>query len=140
MAVNGDAWEKVQAGSFLRLRRVWKAGDHIRLSLCWSPRLVYGAENPEDVRSGKHVAVLYGPLALARDKRLGQEGNPVALGDGTVSVRKADKVCVPCQCCFEVSLGGETFLMVDYASAGKTWRRDSETEVWMRTEERHGFQ
>ena len=138
IAVNGEAWENVRTGTFFRISRVWKTGDHIRISLCWGPRLAYGAENPEDAGSERHVAVLYGPLALARDRRLGSEGLPVVLGDGQVSVRKADKISVPCQCCFEVSLGGETFPMVDYASAGKTWRRDSETEVWMRTAERHG--
>ena len=41
---------------------------------------------------------------------------------------------IPCQCGFEVDLGGEKLLMVDYASAGKTWRRDSQTEGWMRLE------
>lgn len=134
MAVNGEAWENVQAGTFIRLNRVWKTGDNIRLSLCWNPRLAYGAANPEDAGSSRHVAVLYGPLALARDKRLGTEGTPVAPEGGQVSVRKADGAGVPCQCCFEVTMGGETFPMLDYASAGKTWGRDSEMEVWMRTE------
>ena len=37
------------------------------------------------------------------------------------------------QCLFDVTIGEETFLMVDYASAGKTRRRDTEMEVWLQT-------
>lgn len=131
VSVNGEAAEGVQTGAFLCLNRVWKAEDHIRLSLCWKPRLVYGMENPKDPGSVRHAAVLYGPLALARDKRLGGEGIPVTAGDGSVSVRRVPESGVPCQCRFDVTLGGETFPMIDYASAGKTWRQDSRMEVWM---------
>ena len=37
-----------------------------------------------------------------------------------------------CQGMFEVVSGQERLLMVDYASAGQTWRRDSEMEAWMK--------
>lgn len=129
--VNEEEQDGVCPGSFVELCRCWKEGDRVRLSLSFAPRLVYGMENPEDPGSSRHAAVLYGPLALARDGRLGAEGMPVSVGDGTLSVRPA-QAGIPCQCCFNVSLGGEEFLMVDYASAGKTWRRDSQMEVWMR--------
>ncbi len=132
--VNNEEQGGVCPGSFLELCRNWKDGDRIRISLCFAPRLVYGMENPEDPGSSRHAAVLYGPLVLARDKRLGAEGTPVSVGDGKLSVRPA-QAGIPCQCCFNVSLGGEEFLMVDYASAGKTWRRDSQMEVWMRMKE-----
>ena len=69
-------------------------------------------------------------LALARDAGLGTEGTPVPVGDGKVSMSAA-QAGIPCQCCFRVKLGGEEFLMVDYASAGKSWHRDSQMEVWM---------
>lgn len=132
LTVNGEVQEGiVQTGTFVRLERRWKAGDHIQLSMEWNPRLVYGMENPEDAGSGRHVAILYGPLVLARDRRLGGEGAPVEIGEKTVSVRRMEKTSIPCQCCFEVSLGGAVFPMIDYASAGKTWRRDSQMEAWM---------
>lgn len=132
--VNEEEQEGVCPGSFLELRRSWKDGDRIRISLCFAPRLVYGMENQEDPGSSRHVAVLYGPLVLARDRRLGAEGTPVRVEDGKVSVRPT-YAGIPCQCCFTVAMGGEEFLMIDYASAGKTWRRDSQMEVWMRVEE-----
>lgn len=133
IAVNGKDQGQVQAGTFLRLNRSWKNGDCIRLSLEWGPRLAYGMDNPEDPASSRHIAVLYGPLALARDKRLGEEGVPVCLQQGKVSVKKTEEPAVACQCSFDVTLDDGTFPMIDYASAGKTWRRDSEMEVWMRT-------
>ncbi len=134
VSVNGEAAREARAGTFLQLNRVWKRGDGIRLSLVWEPRLVFGMENPEDPGSARHAAVLYGPLALARDKRLGAEGLPVALRDESVSVRRVRETGVPCQCRFDVTLSEETFPMIDYASAGKTWNRDSQMEVWMETQ------
>lgn len=71
------------------------------------------------------------PLALARDRRLGTEGTPVPVKEGKVSAKRVDSPMLPCQCCFEVTLDGVSFPMIDYASAGKTWRRDSQMEVWM---------
>ena len=132
--VNGEEQTGVRAGAFLRLNRRWKTGDLIRLDLSFGPRLVYGMENPEDPGSDAHAAVLYGPLTLARDQRLGETGTCISPGNGEVSARRLESVKIPCQCGFEVDLGGEKLLMVDYASAGKTWRRDSQTEVWMRLE------
>lgn len=134
ISVNGGSWETVRTGAFFRLSRRWKTGDSIRLSLDFALRLAYGMENPEDPGSSRHVAVLHGPLALARDKRLGAQGTPVSLKEGKISAQRVKSPALPCQCCFAVTLDGETFPMVDYASAGKTWRRDSQMEVWMQTE------
>lgn len=130
--INGETETEGQPGTFFRLRRSWRTGDTIRLSMEFAPRLVYGMENPEDPGSSRHVALLYGPLALARDKMLGTEGTPVAVKEGKVSVKRMVPSGLPCQCCFEVTLDGAVFPMIDYASAGKTWRRDSEMEVWMK--------
>lgn len=130
--VNEEEQDGVCPGTFFRLERSWKEGDRIRLSLGISPKLVYGKENPDDPGSSRHAAVLYGPLALARDRRLGEEGTEVNPGDGILSAESAD-MNIPCQKAVKISLGKENFVMVDYASAGKTWRRDSEMEVWMRT-------
>lgn len=131
LTVNGEPVE-TGSGTFVRLRRRWKNKDRIRLSMKFGPRLVYGMENPEDSGSSSHVAVLYGPLALARDARLGVEGSPVLIKEGAVSIRRIEKAAIPCQCCFFVTVDEETFPMIDYASAGKTWRRDSQMEVWMK--------
>ena len=129
-SVNDGEKRKAKTGSFLRLSQKWQDGDRIRLSMDWQPRLVRGMENPDDPASRHNVAIIYGPLALARDKRLGIEGTAVSAGSGETEIKKV-KTEIECQCCFEVRLGEEIFHMIDYASAGKTWRRDSQMEVWM---------
>lgn len=130
--VNGEVQKLPEkaAGTFVHLKRVWKAGDQITISMKWSLRLVTGMENPEDPASSKQVAVLYGALALARDKRLGEEGTPVDLKEDTFTAQKVS-ISLPNQCAFRIQTNQSEFFMIDYASAGKTWRRDSEMEVWM---------
>lgn len=130
--VNGEVQKLPEqvAGTFVHLKRVWKAGDQITISMKWGLRLVTGMENAEDPASSKQVAVLYGALALARDKRLGEEGTPVDLKEGTFTAQKVS-ISLPNQCAFRIKTNQPEFVMIDYASAGKTWRRDSEMEVWM---------
>ncbi len=124
------------SGDFLRLHREWNAGDKIVLNISMNPRLVFGQPHPEDPKSEHKVAVLYGPLVLARDQRLGEVGNVITLTKREVSL-KAYEACIdfPCQCAFMVRIDGNEFPMIDYASAGKTWRRDSEMEAWMDSQE-----
>lgn len=116
----------MQAGQFLHITRCWKNGDSVRLLLDLHPRIVYGQENPP-----MHGAVLYGALVLARDKRISEVATPVALGE-RVEVTRMPNPPILCQGMFEVVSGQERLLMVDYASAGQTWRRDSEMEAWMK--------
>lgn len=124
--VQGKEIPNVQAGQFLHVARRWQDGDTVRLLLDLHPRIVYGQENPPT-----HGAVLYGALVLARDKRVSEVGTPVTLGE-QVEVTRIPNPPIPCQGMFEVVSGRERLLMVDYASAGQTWRRDSEMEAWMR--------
>ncbi len=132
LQVNDESVLEVSAGAFARVNRKWQTGDKIILNIAMNPRLVFGMHHPEDSKSEKRFAVLYGPLALARDKRLGQVGNPVILEERNLILKPyEDQVPFPCQCVFKVQLGDNEIPMVDYASAGKTWRRDSEMEVWM---------
>lgn len=107
--------DQVRPGSFAVIKRLWKTKDTVRLSLNWGLRYVHGMENPEDEDSARQTAALYGPLTLARDRRL-EENAPED---------------IPCQCRMEVSFGGKKIPMIDYASAGKTWRQDSRMAVWV---------
>ncbi len=128
--INDGILSEAVSGAFVRVSRKWQTGDKITLNIAVNPRLVFGMHNPEDPESEKRLAVLYGPLALARDKRLGQVGSPVALTERNITL-KPYQAPFPCQCAFMVQIDGNEIPMVDYASAGKTWRRDSEMEVWM---------
>ncbi len=132
LQVNEEMESEVHEGNFARVNRKWKTGDKMILKIAMNPRMVFGMPNPEEAKSEKRFAVLYGPLALARDKRLGQIESPVALTEKNLILKPyQDKVAFPCQCAFMVQIDGTEIPMVDYASAGKTWRRDSEVEVWM---------
>ena len=125
--LNGTALQNVEAGAFLSISRQWKNGDEIELALDMNPRVVWAAgEQPA------YAAVLYGPLALARDRRMGPVATPVSFTDAVSVKRLANEaVSFPCQGVFEVNTGTQRLQMVDYASAGKTWRRDSEMEAWL---------
>lgn len=74
VAVNGRP-ETVTAkpGSFIEIRRTWKTGDHVELTLPMSLRLETMPDNPQ------RVAVLYGPAVLAGDLGADDETTGVIL-------------------------------------------------------------
>ena len=129
VTVNGEA-VAVQNG-YTTLHRAWKAGDMICLNLDMNPRVVkpLGMEGkPETLQ---FLAVQYGPLTLARDARLSEVGTSVACADtATVNLLEQKEFAGILRA--EVTLGGETLQMVDYASAGKTWDERSRTECWLK--------
>ena len=143
-AENNEDTVLPEAEKYFSLKRTWKDGDEIVLNLDMNPRILWGMENPEDADSARRMAVLYGPLVLAREKRLEEKEGTImdcrkeeAL-NGPLKIENTRKALSNTlkkkyQCLFDVTIGEETFLMVDYASAGKTWRRDTEMEVWLQT-------
>ena len=130
LTVNGERMP-VQTG-YTSLRRVWQAGDEIRLSLDMNPRVVkpLGMEGKPETLD--FLAVQYGPLTLARDARLSEVGTAVPAGEA-VAVLPQDTREYPCILRADVTLNGQTVPMTDYASAGKTWDQSSLTECWLRT-------
>ncbi|MCC6422111.1 MAG: glycoside hydrolase family 127 protein [Phycisphaerales bacterium] len=139
--VNGRPIEKVIAGTYLSIDRTWEPNDRIEISLGMNPRLLEETDQQKIV----HQAVMYGPLLLARDKRLdaGRWDEPVRFimanhgqiqmspcststhgrdiwGEWTVPVMCNDKQIDAHYC--------------DYASAGNTWAADSQFQVWSRGE------
>ena len=64
VTVNGEAAPSAAApASYTELRRVWKAGDTVRLRLPMEPRLVLAHPYVEDARN--QVAVMRGPVVYA---------------------------------------------------------------------------
>lgn len=133
IAVNGEELAAPQSGGYCKIKRKWHAGDVIELVLDMNARLIRGMENPEDADSKNHIALLYGPLALARDARMGEVGTPLRITDAKPELQKVEAAQFRALCAFDVTLDGQTFTMADYASCGKTWDNRSATEVWMRT-------
>ncbi len=118
VSVNG-APATTRSGAWAVLDRRWQPGDQVRLRLDLRARTVTQAG---------HAAVVRGPLALARDVRLG--GNidePVTLG--ALAVRS---VAPPSG--IETAFAGPEgkVVLCDYASAGNTWDARSRYRTWMR--------
>ena len=126
----------VTPGSYAAFKKVWTKGDYITLKFDMRCKIMYALDDPEDKNSAYHVALRRGPLALARDSRAGDIENVVKFApdaDGYVP-------CVPSDVSFEhfhafkvTEENGNTFDMVDYASAGRTWDERSLVTVWMPT-------
>jgi len=129
LTVNGEA-VPVQSG-YARLTRLWKAGDRICLELDMDPRVIRPLGMEGKPETCDFLAVQYGPLTLARDARLSEVGTAVTAGELT-GFRITEQEAFPCILRAEVTLGGETLQMTDYASAGKTWDKDSLTECWIK--------
>ncbi|HVM48328.1 MAG TPA: beta-L-arabinofuranosidase domain-containing protein [Candidatus Acidoferrum sp.] len=62
------------ADGYVALRRQWKAGDQVQLSLKLEPRVVIG-----DHKNEGRLAIMYGPLVLAADQAL-MEKNACSMG------------------------------------------------------------
>ena len=140
VAVNGVPVADVRPGAYARVEREWRAGDEVRLELDLRARAVRlpGAAGAGD----RHVAVVRGPVVLARDARLGggdvdEVASVRADAGGRVALEpvpgRPDPVWMAFRTPFEQGLHdtkGELAL-VDYASAGNTWDETSRFRVWM---------
>lgn len=143
-AENNEDAALPEAEKYFSLKRTWKDGDEIVLNLDMNPRILWGMENPEDADSAEE-------WLCYMVRWFWQEKSSLEEKEGTImDCRKEEALNGPLkientrkalsntlkkkyQCLFDVTIGEETFLMVDYASAGKTWRRDTEMEVWLQT-------
>ena len=117
---------------YFKITKFWEYGEKVTLYLNMNPRIVRGKKNPDDKLSNKHIAVLYGPLVLARDARFGEVGEVLDVKCDSLKLEPADTVDFPHMAEFDVTIGDKTIKMVDYASCGKTWDEKSKFEAWMR--------
>ena len=109
--INGEVVNGVKAGGMLDIKRVWSKSDKIEISFDMNLRLAHGMEN---------------------DARLGEVGKALEITEQKLDINLLDAgLGELCNC--TVQLDNNELKMIDYASAGKTWRRDSEMEVWINT-------
>jgi len=159
-AVNGET--VVVTPGYTLLHRNWQPGDTVVLELDMRTQLLRPQSNPKDVlmvARGKnvpdyhiptvvyenpntkfHIALRRGPLMLARDARLDgtvDEGVSVlADAEGYVNLTPSEKAQFPTMAEFQVPrIGGGSFTVIDYASAGQTWDEDSKCCCWIPTRE-----
>ncbi len=133
--INGEEVAPSVSNGFARITRRWSNGDQIELQLDLTARLEpFPGELPPN--TNQFVAVVRGPLVLARDIRLGdpQIHRPVGW-DGKSSVVQCRRSPAPPGirfACEVAPLGGEWVRMCDYASAGSTWDVEtSDFRVWL---------
>ena len=134
LAINGQKERRPETGRYAALERVWKPDDTIDLHLDVGGRVVASPGSKD------HVAVLHGPVVLARDMRLeGDSGDafmraPASLDTtdngyiGLEPVESPEGIWMA----FRAPLtDGGGLEMCDYASAGNTWDGKSAFRVWL---------
>ncbi len=114
IAVNG-ATVTGRAGTWAAVGRRWKAGDRVSVRLEMDGRALH--------QNGR-TAVVRGPIALARDLRLGGDIDaPVALRADLRPAAAPDGIAM--------AFAAGDAMLCDYASAGNTWDARSRYRVWM---------
>lgn len=159
ITVNGNLYE-VNKG-YIQIVRTWTDGDVIELLLdmrtevisptsyghdiimnkvVWGKNYMVATYDEEDPLAKRHIALRRGPVMLAQENRLGyQVDDPVAVdadADGYVKVTFPEKKIAPYPHILEVCVpleNGTEMHVTDYASAGKTWTKESKMAVWMLT-------
>lgn len=138
VAVNGRQLQGAAAGEYFTISNEWKSGDEISINFDMNPRLYWGSSECSNANAKYNVAVLYGPLALARDARL--DGGEIyqtvnfATENGRVLLTPSTTANFNNIAEFAVQLeGGGVIHMVDYASAGKTYDEESILSVFLPT-------
>ena len=136
LAVNGEP-VSCAPGGYASLRRLWKDGDRLQLSLDMRVRSgdasLCGLSGEEAAR---FITLRRGPIVLARDARLENDvDSPIAPAScpqtGCVPSRIRALTPFPCVVPVDVLLlDGRWLPLVDYASAGKTWDEASRMCAW----------
>lgn len=126
-SVNGEAVPA--APGWLRLERLWKDGDMVRLRFPMSVRVISSSE----LGSGElppHLALVRGPIALAASEEFPEDdlSRPVKLGE--VRQTPASDAPFEARMVFEAALeNGGRMRFADYASVGKGY--DKNIAVWL---------
>ena len=138
LMVNGEAVDNLQPGSIAQIKRNWKNGDKIFLELDFRGRL-------ERMDNGIHsIAVLRGPIVLARDSRYENAGleavlKPVTDNPGYIALTEiagdtrgayiAVKAEFMPEFYTETQASTKSIILCDYASAGNS-PEQSFYKVW----------
>ncbi|GAC1312894.1 MAG: hypothetical protein NVSMB24_35300 [Mucilaginibacter sp.] len=140
LTVNGQKIDKVTPGQYIEIRRTWKSGDVVKLSLDMRGRVVQIGKQPEN------IAIIRGPIVLTRDSRLGGINvdaaiSPIVDKDGYMKLEPAGLNQGGIWMQFKGSFMRESYkedgnkpislLLCDYASAGNTFDGNSLFRVWL---------
>ena len=159
VSVNGETLESGEG--YISIKRVWKKGDAINISLdmrtqaiypisygnqvlmnevIWGHNYVIPTYDEEDPIAKNHIALRRGPVMLAQENRLGYSvDDAVTIDvdvDGYVDVELSDEN-IPYNHIVGAKVplkNGKMMTVTDYSSAGKLWNEESKMAVWMKTE------
>lgn len=138
VTINNEEITGIVPGTYLKITRLWKSGDFVKLNLDLRGRLV--------TLNGCQ-AILRGPIVLARDARFNDgfiyESAVVRMKDGFVELKQSEFKPENVWMSFTAPLVLGTDLegefrnpkqvnFCDFASAGNTWGEDSRYLVWIR--------
>ena len=139
LTVNGDSIKSLQPGEYAKVKRVWKSRHKITLELDLRGRIAASGTNRHS------VAILRGPIVLARDSRF--EGDaieriiePLADKPGYIELTRVENGAEEVNMLFKAKFIPENYtengaapvsiLLCDYASAGKG-KQYSYFKVWL---------
>ena len=137
LSVNGITENNPVPKSYVKLTRIWRPGDVVTLRLDLRARLI------RSPAGGNYVAVMRGPILLARDTRISSSDvdGPVSLQGEKTGFIDATQVAVNTAkylwLIFDVPLTTSanvphsSVLMCDFSSAGNTFTSKSKYRVWM---------
>jgi DUF1680 family protein len=120
--VNAAPVSDVHPGAWAVIEKRWNPGDMVKLSLDLRPRVVRASD-----RGKEYVAVVRGPIALARDSRFtgGDIDAPVSIDPGAITdISRPAGVDT-------AFVTADGLVLCDYASAGNTWDQRSRFRTWM---------
>jgi uncharacterized protein len=139
LSVNGKPVEYLVPGENKAIRQEWKQGDRVNLELDMRGRIVRMGNLPEN------VAIVRGPVVLARDARLPGLSldtfvSPVPGSDGYLALEPVEGNQPDIRMQFKALFKPESYkeegsqpvylTLCDYASAGNTWDERSVFRVW----------
>lgn len=138
IALNGMGQSITQTGFNYLMERTWQNGDTITMKMDMNPRLYWGSPLCVNKNAQYNVAVNYGPLVLARDRRLDAGGIFQTIHVKTVNdapvLSPSKTAAFSTQVEFALSLeDGSNVHLIDYASAGKTFNLASLYTIFMPT-------
>jgi len=139
MKVNGEPVQEIAPGTSALVKRTWKDGDVIDLSLEMRGRIVSLGKLPEN------IAIMRGPIVLARDSRIGGPEmesviKPVVEAGSFIRLEKNANTKPGSWMEFTAMFNLESYkeeaakpaplLLCDYASAGNAASGKSQFRVW----------
>lgn len=139
LSVNSEIVKGITPGQYAVIQRKWNSGDIITLNLDMRGRVIKLGKLPEN------IAIVRGPIVLARDARLPDPVidavmSPAADSDGYINLELAGQNQKGIWMQFKATFKPESYkeegshpislILCDYASAGNTCDEQSRFRVW----------